>query len=182
MTSIVQPDHIRMPRKYHDRNQAGKDALERQRRIRLLIRYQKISSADDIPPHAIPVDPDKTLLAATWSPKVYYEDIHFTCCDCGADECWTADSQMRYFEEKKAGIYNHQRRGAGSGGSPPDPGCHRELGLAGHPPPGLPSRQQRAMAEHHTNGSYNHLQRRRSPLQFNPTSSNKTVRLRKEPK
>ena len=99
-----------MPRKCHDRNQARKDALERQRRIRLLIRYQKISSADDIPPHAIPVDPDKTLLAATWSPTVYYEDIHFTCCDCGADECWTADSQMRYFEEKKAGIYNYPKR------------------------------------------------------------------------
>ena len=41
--------------------------------------------------------------------------------------------------------------------------------LAWHLPPGLRSRQQRAMAEPHTTGSYNHLQRRRSPLQLNPT-------------
>lgn len=33
------------------------------------------------------------------SPPMYYYDIEFACCDCGAIEVWTADQQKWWYEE-----------------------------------------------------------------------------------
>jgi len=35
----------------------------------------------------------------SYSPKLSYEDIRFTCCDCGIEGVWTAEQQRLYYEE-----------------------------------------------------------------------------------
>lgn len=35
----------------------------------------------------------------SYSPKLYYEDIHLTCRDCGVESVWTAEQQRLWYEE-----------------------------------------------------------------------------------
>jgi hypothetical protein len=35
----------------------------------------------------------------SYSPKLSYEDIRFTCHDCGIEGVWTAEQQRLYYEE-----------------------------------------------------------------------------------
>lgn len=83
---------------------------ERNRRIEKLINIGFISDPSDIPEDTIPIDSDHSTLAQTWSPALYYRDIHFECIDCGKEECWTAESQMHYFELVKAAPYKQAVR------------------------------------------------------------------------
>jgi len=54
---------------------------------------------------AIPADPAKQAPNNSYSPPEYYEDIAFTCRDCGAEEVWTAEQQQWYYEVAKGPIY-----------------------------------------------------------------------------
>jgi len=69
-----------------------------------------ISDAKEIPEDAIPLDPDVSTRAMTWSPDAYYEDVEFHCVVCGKHECWTAESQQYYFEVMRASPYKQAKR------------------------------------------------------------------------
>jgi hypothetical protein len=83
---------------------------DRERRIRLLLERGLIRDADEIPVDAIPIDPERTVLANVWSPQVYYQDIEFVCTDCGKADFWSAISQQHYFEVLKAAPYKRPKR------------------------------------------------------------------------
>jgi hypothetical protein len=38
--------------------------------------------------------------------KLYYEDLEFTCRDCGSDQVWTARQQQWWYEVAKGPIYS----------------------------------------------------------------------------
>ena len=87
------------PRKLDpEKTEGGLPMWDRSGRIRKLIDRGLMSTAEEIPTRAIPVDPDCSTKAGTWSPEVYYEDIDFQCAACGRTERWTAQSQLQYFE------------------------------------------------------------------------------------
>jgi hypothetical protein len=72
---------------------------ERNRRIKLLLAGGFIDNASEVPLDAMPIDPEKSTWAMGWGKGIYYyEDLEFTCRDCGATERWTAESQATYFE------------------------------------------------------------------------------------
>ena len=54
---------------------------------------------------AIPADQSKQAPNNSYSPPEYYEDIPFTCRDCGAEEVWTAEQQQWYYEVAQGAIY-----------------------------------------------------------------------------
>jgi hypothetical protein len=41
----------------------------------------------------------KQLPNNSYSPNLFYEDIRFTCCDCGVESVWTAEQQRLWYEE-----------------------------------------------------------------------------------
>lgn len=83
---------------------------ERSRRIQRLLEKGLISNAREIPDHAVPVDPDRSTKTLGWSPELFYQDIEFSCTDCGKSECWTAKAQQHYFEEIRASPYKLPKR------------------------------------------------------------------------
>ncbi len=83
---------------------------ERNRRIQRLLEKGLISNAGEIPDNAVPVDPDRSTKALGWSLELYYQDIEFSCADCGKSDCWSADSQQHYFEEMRASPYKQPKR------------------------------------------------------------------------
>ncbi|MBD3675648.1 MAG: zinc-ribbon domain-containing protein [Planctomycetaceae bacterium] len=59
-----------------------------------------------IPDGAVPADLSKQVPNNSYSgPVTYYEDMPFTCIDCGTDEIWTAEQQKWYYEEAKGSLY-----------------------------------------------------------------------------
>ncbi len=46
----------------------------------------------------------------SYSPPRYYEDVRFTCSDCGKEEVWTAEQQKVYYEKWKKPIYHQASR------------------------------------------------------------------------
>ncbi len=74
----------------------------RRSRIRALIERGLIESGDEIPEHAIPIDFNQSTKASLIMPQLYYEDIEYSCCDCGKSEIWRAETQQHYFEVIKA--------------------------------------------------------------------------------
>src|SRR5262245_1908881 len=47
----------------------------------------------------IKADLSKQAPNNSYSPKLYYEDLKFTCHDCGAECVWTAEQQRLWYEE-----------------------------------------------------------------------------------
>lgn len=74
-------------------------------RIQKLLDRGWISSADQIPAEAIPVDPDRVNLGGSWHQPIFYEDISFRCRDCGVSGVWKAEKQRLYFELTGAPYY-----------------------------------------------------------------------------
>jgi hypothetical protein len=83
---------------------------ERNRRIQRLLEKGLISNACEIPDNAVPVDPDRSTKSLGWSPELFYQDIEFSCTDCGKSECWAAEAQQHYFEEMRASPYKQPKR------------------------------------------------------------------------
>jgi hypothetical protein len=83
---------------------------DRDRRIRRLLVKGLISDPSEIPNNAIPIDPDCSTKSQVWSPEVFYQDLEFSCADCGKSECWSAESQQHYFEVIQAIPYKQPKR------------------------------------------------------------------------
>src|SRR6478672_4107211 len=49
--------------------------------------------------HRIKADLSKQTPNNSYSPPLYYEDIRFTCRDCGAECVWTAEQQRLWYEK-----------------------------------------------------------------------------------
>jgi hypothetical protein len=47
----------------------------------------------------IKADASKQKANNSYSPPVFYEDLSFTCRDCGTDCIWTAEQQRLWYEE-----------------------------------------------------------------------------------
>ena len=75
------------------------------RRRRKRENAQTPDSARSIPRGAIPADQSKQSANNSYFPPEYYEDIPFTCRDCGAEEVWTAEQQQWFYEVAKGSIY-----------------------------------------------------------------------------
>lgn len=63
-----------------------------------------------IPRGSIPADLSKQAPNNSYGPPLFYEDVEFTCRDCGAEEVWTAEQQQRYFEVVQGSIYGRAVR------------------------------------------------------------------------
>lgn len=63
------------------------------------------SSPQQLPPGALPADPDKLLHDNTYGPRPrFYLDRRFCCIECGAWEVWKAADQKWWYEEAKGKI------------------------------------------------------------------------------
>lgn len=71
---------------------------QRPGRIRKLMESGLIKSEEDVPEHAIPMDPDRSTKMTLILPPPYYEDIDYNCVDCGQQVTWRAEAQQYYFE------------------------------------------------------------------------------------
>jgi peptide subunit release factor 1 (eRF1) len=47
----------------------------------------------------IKADPAKQKPNNSYSPKLYYEDVTFSCRDCGVESVWTGKQQRLWYEE-----------------------------------------------------------------------------------
>ena len=47
----------------------------------------------------IKADLAKQTTNNSYSPPLYYEDLRFTCRDCGVESVWTAEQQRLWYEE-----------------------------------------------------------------------------------
>src|SRR6478735_9155830 len=74
-------------------------------RVKKLIAVGWISSAEEIPSDAIPVDPDRLNLGGSYHRPTYYRAVQFTCADCGTPQCWEAEDQRWYYETSRAPYY-----------------------------------------------------------------------------
>ncbi len=63
-----------------------------------------------IPPGAIAADMTKHAPHNSYGPLWWYEDVEFTCSDCGAHQVWTAQQQQWWYEEAKGSIYTRAKR------------------------------------------------------------------------
>jgi hypothetical protein len=116
-------------------------------------KYAQREEAAKPPPKRIPADLSQQAPNNSYGPPLFYEDVTFTCRDCGSVEVWTAEAQKHYYEVLKGPIYGsavrcrpcrqkrrarieEQRRGLerSRGGEPlPEPGEGGD-----HRPPGPP--------------------------------------------
>jgi len=74
---------------------------------------QSAAHRSGIPQGALAADVSKQVVPynACCPPlKSYYEDIEFTCCDCGRQEVWKAKQQKWYYEMAGGSIYNKASR------------------------------------------------------------------------
>ena len=79
---------------------------DRTARINKLIAAGLISSEADIPPDAIPVDLDRIKSGGWGPPPAYFQNVQFTCTDCGAPQTWKAEDQQWYYETTGAPCYS----------------------------------------------------------------------------
>jgi len=121
-------------RKIKNLDRAAK--LFREARIAKLLQRGWIRNAAEIPPDAIPVDPERIVEGYALNTPIFYWDQPFTCRDCGIPGIWEAKDQLWYFEVVRAPNFTpatrclacrrverarklEARRRAGHGPSPP---------------------------------------------------------------
>ena len=80
-------------------------AAGRHARIARLLAAGWITHAADIPPDAIPVDPDRLNLGGSYFRPTCFQALPFTCADCGAAQVWAAEDQRWYYETCGAPCY-----------------------------------------------------------------------------
>ena len=85
------------------------------KRNRRVPRYQREEDArreaeaqarGGLPPDAIPADPSQQTPNNSYGPPLYYQNVEFTCVDCGVAEVWTAEQQNWWYEVAKGSIYS----------------------------------------------------------------------------
>lgn len=87
----------------------SKNPIKRKREEKRLAKLQKqghLVKGVEVPENALAANPDAQNHHGGYSPKFYYQDIHYTCAGCGKSNVWTAQQQKRYFEVQKGNIYN----------------------------------------------------------------------------
>ena len=89
-----------------DRQGDYRNSPSRAERIAKLIAEQWIKDASEIPATAIPVDPHRLNLGGSYHRPAFYEDLEFTCKDCGTDQVWSAEDQASYYESSGAPYYS----------------------------------------------------------------------------
>jgi putative zinc ribbon protein len=70
-------------------------------------RYQREPEAPaqpEVPRNRIAADLSRQAPNNSYSPPTFYEDMPFTCVDCGAEELWTAEQQKWWYEEAKGPV------------------------------------------------------------------------------
>lgn len=85
-------------------------ASQRERRVSLLLERGWIRDAAEVPPDAIPVDPERINLGGSYFRPVCFRDQPFVCRDCGAACVWQVESQRWYFETFFAPYYEQPVR------------------------------------------------------------------------
>ncbi len=63
-----------------------------------------------VPRRRIPADLSKQAPNNSYGGRLYYEELEFTCVDCGAAEVWTAEQQKWWYEVAKGSIYSVAKR------------------------------------------------------------------------
>ncbi|WP_145349289.1 zinc-ribbon domain containing protein [Rosistilla ulvae] len=59
-----------------------------------------------LPPGAVAADTTRQVPISSYgSPKTFYVDVAFKCCDCGSDEVWTAKQQKWFYETAKGSLH-----------------------------------------------------------------------------
>jgi hypothetical protein len=61
-------------------------------------------------PNRIEADLSKQAPNNSWNPPTYYEDMPFTCIDCGRDQVWTATQQKWWYEVAKGPVFSSAKR------------------------------------------------------------------------
>ena len=82
-----------------------KRAERAKRRMENLTAKGRVVEGVVIPQGATPADPSQQAPNNSYSTKLYYVDIEFTCVDCGKVEVWTGEQQKWYYEVAKGSIY-----------------------------------------------------------------------------
>ena len=87
---------------------ANKQIKEKRDKKRLasLEKAGRIIQGYEIPKNSLPGDPTKQAHKGGYSPKLYYQNIHYTCEACKKESIWSAEQQKKYFEMQKGNIYN----------------------------------------------------------------------------
>jgi hypothetical protein len=81
------------------------------KRRRRVPRYKREEPAPPaIPADAVLADPSQQAPNNSWSPPLYYQDVEFTCVDCGIQQVWTAAQQKWWYEVAKGPIYAGAKR------------------------------------------------------------------------
>ncbi len=97
-------------------------------------RYQREAER----PNRIVADPKQQAPNNSYGPPLYYEDITFTCRDCGSAEVWTAEQQKWWYEVAKGAIFSRaircrtcrEKRLEAHGGTPRKSHAERQEGGA----------------------------------------------------
>lgn len=66
--------------------------------------------SDECRESRIPADQSQQAPNNSYSPPTYYEDLPFTCVDCGKEAVWTAAQQKWWYEVAKGTIYSRAVR------------------------------------------------------------------------
>lgn len=89
---------------------AAWQSLKEQQRLQKLSKAGKLEDCREIPKDAIAANLSEQPPNNSYSPKYYYQDIEFTCADCGVQEVWKARDQKWYYEVVKGPIYSQPKR------------------------------------------------------------------------
>jgi len=88
--------------------------FERDLRIRELVGAQVIEGPGDVPSDAIPASLEVIARwrsgLSTFGRAPFYQDIKFTCEDCGKQCVWTAQDQRYWYEVVHGSPYSEPRR------------------------------------------------------------------------
>ena len=92
------------------RKATEQNLVDRQTRLAKLLAAGWIANATEVPPDAIPVDPDRVNLGGSWFRPICYQTLEFTCADCGKPQIWQAEDQRWYYETTGAPYYATAKR------------------------------------------------------------------------
>ncbi|MGJ8726570.1 MAG: zinc-ribbon domain containing protein [Roseibacillus sp.] len=65
-----------------------------------------IKDPSEIPDSAVPVNPHRLNLGGSWSRPTFFQNVDFTCRDCGVIQIWLAEDQAWYYESFGAPYYS----------------------------------------------------------------------------
>jgi hypothetical protein len=100
-----------MSRRRSERSQDSPiSEVERDRRIRNLIRLGYIERVSDVPEDAIPAQTTVPANSYYSLPMPLYTREDYSCRDCGKKVVWTPEEKFRYYEVEKGNMYARRVR------------------------------------------------------------------------